>query len=91
MMSQAIVDPAELRKFAKDLARFNRDLEGLVGGIHAKMRNLEATWRDQEQRKFAESFQDTVRVLARFVESSEQHAAFLAKKAEAAEDYLKQR
>lgn len=90
-MSQAIVDPAELRKFAKDLARFNRDLESLVGGIHAKMRNLESTWRDQEQRKFSESFQETVRVLSRFVESSEQHASFLNKKAQLAEEYLKQR
>ena len=72
-MAQAIVDPAELRKFAKDLSRFNQDLEALVGGIHTKMRNLESTWRDQEQRKFAESFTETVRVLARFAESSEQH------------------
>ena len=90
-MSQAIVDPAELRRFAKELARFNQELEQLVGSVHSKMRNLETTWRDQEQRKFSESFQDTVRVLARFVENSEQHAAFLNKKAALAEEYLKQR
>ena len=90
-MSQAIVDPAEVRRFAKDLGRFNRDLESLVGGIHAKMRALEGTWRDQEQRKFSESFQDTVRVLARFVENSEEHVSFLNKKAQLAEEYLKQR
>lgn len=90
-MSQAIVDPAELRKFAKDLARFNRDLESLVGGIHGRMRNLEQTWRDQEQRKFSESFNETVRVLARFVDQSEQHVQFLNKKAQLAEDYLKSR
>lgn len=90
-MPQAIVDPAELRAFAKDLARFNQDVQGLVGGIHAKMRNLESSWRDQEQRKFAESFTDTVRVLARFVDASEQHVAFLNKKAQLAEEYLKRR
>ena len=88
-MSQAIVDPAELRRFAKDLSRFNQELEGLVAGLHGKMRNLEATWRDQEQRKFAEGFTDTVRVLSRFVEHSEEHAKFLNKKAEAVEAYLK--
>ena len=90
-MSQAVVDPGELRRFAKDLARFNRDLEGLVGGIHGKMRSLEATWRDQEQRKFSESFNETVRVLGRFVDQSEQHVSFLNKKAQLAEEYLKQR
>ncbi len=58
-MSQAIVDPSELRRFAKDLARFNSDVQGLVGTIHAKMRSLESTWRDQEQRKFAEAFEQT--------------------------------
>ncbi|MEM6562376.1 MAG: WXG100 family type VII secretion target, partial [Planctomycetota bacterium] len=65
-MSQAIVDPGELRKFAKDLTRFNRELEALVGGVHGRMRNLENTWRDQEQRKFSDAFNDTVRMLARF-------------------------
>ncbi|MEM8875405.1 MAG: WXG100 family type VII secretion target [Planctomycetota bacterium] len=90
-MSQAIVDPGELRKFAKDLARFNRDLESLVGAVHGRMRNLENTWRDQEQRKFSDAFNDTVRMLARFVDQSEQHVAFLNKKAELAEEYLKGR
>jgi uncharacterized protein YukE len=90
-MAQAIVDPAELRRFAKDLARFNRDLEQLVGGIGGKLRALESTWRDQEQRRFAESFREAVGTLARFAEESEQHVSFLNKKAQAAEDYLKQR
>ncbi len=90
-MSQAIVDPSELRKFAKDLARFNQDVQGLVGGIYTKMRQLEGTWRDQEQRKFAEAFTETVRVLSRFVDASEQHVTFLNKKAQLAEEYLKRR
>jgi uncharacterized protein YukE len=90
-MSQAIVDPSELRKFAKDLAGFNQDVQSLVGGIHAKMRSLESTWRDQEQRKFAESFTETVRVLARFMDASEQHVTFLNKKAQLAEEYLARR
>ena len=90
-MAQAIVDPSELRKFAKDLARFNQDVQGLVSSIHSKMRTLEATWRDQEQRKFAESFAETVRVLSRFIESSDNHVTFLNKKAQLADEYLKRR
>ena len=90
-MSKAHVDPAELRRFAQDLARFNNDLQTLVGGLNARMRNLETTWRDQEQRKFAEAFDQTVKVLGNFLEASHQHVSFLGKKASLIEEYLKQR
>ena len=90
-MSKAHVDPAELRRFAHDLARFNNDLQTLVAGLNARMRNLETTWRDQEQRKFAEAFDQTVKVLANFLENSHQHVSFLGKKAALIEEYLKQR
>jgi uncharacterized protein YukE len=90
-MSKANVDPAELRRFAQDLGRFNNELTGLVQTMYAKLRGLEATWRDQEQRKFTEAFEDTTRALKGFLENSDQHVKFLAKKASAIEDYLKQR
>jgi uncharacterized protein YukE len=90
-MSKAHVDPAELRRFAQDLARFNNDLQTLVAGLNARMRNLETTWRDQEQRKFAEAFDQTVKVLGGFLENSHQHVSFLGKKAALIEEYLKQR
>ena len=90
-MAKANVDPAELRRFAQDLKRFNADLEGLLSGLHSKMVALEANWRDQEQRKFAEGFAQTVKVLGQFIENSNQHASFLAKKAGIIEEYLKQR
>ena len=90
-MGKAHVDPLELRRFASDLNRFNNDLQGLVGSLHAKMRGLEQTWRDQEQRKFAEAFESTVKVLSNFMESSKEHVSFLNKKAAIVEEYLKQR
>jgi uncharacterized protein YukE len=90
-MAKANVDPAELRRFAMDLARFNNDLQGLVSSLHAKMQGLEATWRDQEQKKFAEAFSQTVKALGAFLEQSQQHVIFLGKKATAVEEYLKQR
>ena len=40
-MSKAHVDPADLRRFAQDLNRFNNDLQTLLGGLHAKLRALE--------------------------------------------------
>jgi uncharacterized protein YukE len=90
-MAKAHVDPAELRRFARDLARFSNDLQALMSGLHAKLRGLERTWRDQEQRKFTEEFEQTMKTLARFVESTERHVTFLQKRAGHIEYYLQQR
>ena len=90
-MGKANADPAELRRFAHDLNRFNVELQTLMGGLHGKLTGLEATWRDQEQRKFMEAFAQTSKVLGNFIEASTQHASALAKKAAALEEYLKQR
>jgi uncharacterized protein YukE len=90
-MAKAHVDPTELRRFAADLNRFNNDLSGLVSGLNARMRALESSWRDQEQRKFTEAFEQTVKVLGGFLDASAQHVVFLGKKATLIEEYLKQR
>ncbi|HZL37815.1 MAG TPA: WXG100 family type VII secretion target [Tepidisphaeraceae bacterium] len=90
-MSKANVDPVELRRFAHDLNRFNGELQTLMSGLHAKLSGLEATWRDQEQRKFTEAFAFTAKELAKFLEASQLHVSFLAKKATLIEEYLKQR
>jgi len=90
-MSKANVDPAELRRFAQDLTRFSNELQTLVAGLHGKLRGLESTWRDQEQRKFAEAFLQTTKVLQQFTEVSHEHVSFLNKKAGLIEDYMKAR
>ena len=90
-MSKANVDPAELRRFAQDLGRFSSELEGLMQSIYAKLRGLEASWRDQEQRKFVEAFEQTAKAVGRFLDDSKEHVKHLQKKAGAVEDYLKQR
>lgn len=90
-MAKAHVDPTDLRRFAQDLNRFNNELQGLVSGLHAKLRALEQTWRDQEQRKFTDAFEQTVKVLGNFMEASHEHVTLLGKKATLIEEYLKQR
>lgn len=90
-MAQANVDPVELKRFAGDLNRFNAELQALMGGLHGRLRGLENTWRDQEQRKFTEIFEQTLKVLNVFLENSHLHAQFLSKKSAAIEAYLKQR
>ena len=90
-MSKAQADPAELRRFAADLARFNNDLQGLFQSINAKLRGLEQTWRDAEQRKFSEAFDQTAKGIGVFLENSVLHSQMLNKKAALLEEYLKQR
>ncbi len=90
-MAKAIVDPEELRQFARDLKRFNLDVQNRLASMQGRLSALGQTWRDQEHRKFVEEFQETVKVLARFVEASDRHIPFLLRKAERADEYLKQR
>ena len=90
-MARAIVDPEELRRFAAGLKQFcermNADMTQLQGRMHA----LGNTWRDQEHEKFASEFEETMRSMARFTRSAEEHIPFLMRKAERIEDYLRQR
>ena len=55
------------------------------------MSGVASTWRDQEQRKFTEAFEQTSKALANFLEASHEHVKFLGKKAQHIEEYLKQR
>ena len=90
-MSKAQADPAELRRFAQDLNRFNIELTGLFQGINGKLRALEQSWRDNEQRKFTEAFDQTAKGIGVFIDNSTQHVQMLNKKAALLEEYLKQR
>jgi uncharacterized protein YukE len=90
-MSKAVVNPAELRRFAQELKRFNLSLRDQVAVLQARMNDLGQTWRDQEHTKFIEEFEQTVRVLSRFTEAADRHVPFLIRKAEKIEEYLQQR
>jgi uncharacterized protein YukE len=90
-MPQAIVDPAELRRFAMNLKRFNSELMNQMAVLHGQMLTLGTTWRDQEQLKFTEEFEQTMKVIGRFVEATNQHIPFLLRKAERVEEYLQQK
>jgi len=90
-MAKAIVDPAELRRFAHSLKHFNGELSHQVAVLQGQFAGLSDTWRDQEHEKFAEQFAQTMQVLSRFVEAANLHIPFLMRKAERIEDYLQQR
>ena len=89
-MSKAVMDPAEVRRFAEELKRFNLDLQNRITLLQARFAALGETWQDQEHAKFAEEFRQTMKALLKFMEISTQHTPFLLRKAQRIEEYLSQ-
>lgn len=90
-MPQAVASPEDIERFATDLKAFNNQLQESMGRLNSQFGQLGDTWRDQEHRKFAEEFQQTVRVLERFRQVSETQIPFLIRKAQRLRDYFNQR
>lgn len=90
-MPQAVIEPEEVRRFARNLNRFADEVEGQLTLLKAQMTSLSSSWRDQEQERFSEEFEQTTRQLSRFIEATRTHIPFLLRKAQRAQDYLDQR
>ena len=90
-MSQAVVNPEELRRFAARLKQFNNEMMSQLSTMHGQLAGLSQTWRDREHDKFVEEFEQTLQVMKRFTEATNQHIPFLLRKAERVEEYLQQR
>ncbi len=90
-MPQAIMDPEEVRRFAKELKRFNDDVQVRASALQARFAALGSSWQDQEADKFSEEFISTMKVLKKFVEVSEHHTPYLLRKAQRIEEYLNQK
>ncbi len=90
-MPQAIVDPAELKRFAHNLKQFTSELQNQMLVLHGQLVGLGDTWRDQEHEKFVQEFEATMQVIQRFTEAANQHVPFLVRKAERVEEYLQQK
>jgi len=84
------MDPAEVRRFAEELKRFNLELQSRITLLQARFAALGETWQDQEHAKFAEEFRQTMKALIKFMEISGQHTPFLLRKAQRIEEYLSQ-
>lgn len=90
-MSQAIVDPGELRRFAHQLKKFNAELEERMSSLGNQLHSLSTTWRDSEHKKFTDEFEQHMKLIARSIEATNQYAPFLLRKAERIEEYLQQK
>lgn len=87
-MNQAVVDPEQLRQFAAHLHRFSEEMKQRSSGLASQMNQLEQTWRDEQQRKFAEEFATEMRQMKRLIDATEKHVPYLLRKAEQIDAYL---
>ena len=85
------MEPEEVRRFAKELKRFNDDVQAKAASLQSRFVALGSTWQDQEADKFAEEFTTTMKTLKKFMEISEKHTPYLLRKAQRIEEYLNQR
>lgn len=90
-MAQAIVNPGELRRFAQTLKKFNNELSEQLNRLSNQLADLSNTWRDQENIKFREEFEQHMTMIARFIEANSLHIPYLMRKAERIEEYIQQR
>lgn len=90
-MTQAIMDPEKVRRFAEELQRFSTDVENRMTMLHARFAALGDSWSDQEHEKFSEEFRQTLKALKKFTEMSKAHTPYLLRKAQRIEEYLNQR
>ena len=90
-MSQAIVNPDDLRRFAQMLKKFNSGLVDQLAALTGQLDQLSTTWRDQENRRFSEEFQRNIQMMGHFMESNNDYIPFLLRKADRIDQYLQQR
>ena len=87
-MIKAEVDPKELTQFAYSLKHFNQQLQQGIIRLNGQFVQLGSGWQDQEYQKFAQVYQQLIKIIDRFTQATEQHIPFLLRKAEYAQAYI---
>ncbi|GAB5406486.1 MAG: hypothetical protein Aurels2KO_47170 [Aureliella sp.] len=87
-MAQAIVDPQELRQFAAMLKRYSQQIRESTAMLSSAQARLSESWRDQEHRKFADEFEEQMKLVNKLLDSGDKHVPYLLKKAEFIDQYL---
>jgi len=91
MSPQAIASPEDMERFASELKQFDAQLRESMARLNGQFSILGDTWRDQEHAKFAQEYQQTMRVLDHFIRSADEQIPYLRRKAQKLRDYLNQR
>lgn len=88
-MTQAIVDPDELRQFARSLKKFNTEIRDKLARLNHELQALGSTWRDQEHKRFTQQYEEHTKIVLRFLEMSDHHIPYLVRKADQIDEYLR--
>ncbi|MBX3002229.1 MAG: WXG100 family type VII secretion target [Caldilineaceae bacterium] len=91
MSPQVYASPEDLERFAQQLKQFNTQLRDTTASLNGQFNRLGDTWRDQEHAKFAQEYEQTMRVLQQFIRSADQQIPFLQRKAQRLREFLNQR
>jgi hypothetical protein len=87
-MPKAIVDPAELHRFAASLGGIVGILRDRRNAVNGEFKALHEAWRDKQYEQFERSFSEMIERFNRFTDESERYAKYLRGKARKAEAYL---
>lgn len=87
-MPKAIVDPAELHRFAASLQVIVAMLRDRRNAVNGEFKALHEAWRDKKYEQFERSFSEMIVRFDRFTDESESYAKYLRGKARKAEEYL---
>ena len=87
-MSQAIVEPEALRRFAAQLERSREDLQSQAAAAMGAVAGVSETWRDQKYTEFHRALQEAFQVLRLFYLEAESESSYLRGKADLAQRYL---
>jgi uncharacterized protein YukE len=89
-MTQAIANPEQIERFAHELKAYNERLREMSARLQGGFHQLGETWRDQEHVKFAQQFEQTMKVIHAFNQAADQQIPYLLRKAQRLRDYLQQ-
>jgi hypothetical protein len=87
-MPTAIVTPAQLRVFARQLGDSADRISRRRKKVATQVKDARAVWKDEKYATFFKTFDETVKQLDLFARRALEYAAFLEAKARLADRYL---
>lgn len=87
-MTQAIVDPSELRAFAARLEGTINQMNERKSAIASKFAELHGHWKDRKHENFERVFEEMMARLDSFFDASRKYVRFLRAKASLGDEYL---
>ena len=87
-MSQAIIDPEEVRRFVSNLIEVAHAIRSQNSSTKSHFDNLKAVWRDKKYAQFERVFNETVKGLEQFRKDVEKYAGDLRRQANQVDKYL---